>query len=158
MVLIWCTHVMRGNISSQSRCQCVCMVYSELGMLAVFPSNNGPSWQPAGSLTSDRKQCIFISPSHTHTQTECLPVVCCHCPIWTISQGQSLHLYSLVSHLLCPPFQSSILFVLFFFLTFPLAQGFAFTSIFGQFLQLIIFPKLVVDIAKLSLIVYHFIQ
>lgn len=68
LVLIWCSHLMRASLSSWSRCLCVCVHGIQcIGMLTVFPSNNGPSWQPAGSLTSDRKQCIFISVLHTPT-------------------------------------------------------------------------------------------
>lgn len=75
-----------------------CLVHAN-----VFPSNNGPSWQPAGSLTSDRKQCIFIFPlykprrTHTHTQggTQSGSLwLSCHQAVWTISQGRSLHLYA----------------------------------------------------------------
>lgn len=94
----------------QSACVCIAVVFvcgplhlplrvcnCAWSMLAVVPGYNGPSWQPAGSLTSDRKQCIFISLPHSHTPTHTHKPIgslwcSCHRAVWTISQGHSLHL------------------------------------------------------------------
>lgn len=46
-------------------------------MLALFPGHNGPSWQPAGGLTFDRKQCIFIPLPPSVTQIHTNPAAPC---------------------------------------------------------------------------------
>ena len=96
-------------------------------MLAVFPGYNGPSWQTAGSLTSDRKQCIFISLplTHTHTHTHTNRVAPCGSaatePYGRLVKATAFT-FKVFFLLLCPPFQSFLLFILSFFLISNLAH------------------------------------